>query len=67
MSTPENPKAFPWPQGEGYGEGGMTLRDWFAGQALSALIEYKPTAAARLAYEHADALLAARSKGGPQP
>ena len=41
---------------------GMSLRDWFAGQALAALIEYKPGAAAKMAYDHADAMLAARAK-----
>jgi hypothetical protein len=41
MSEPENPFAFPFPgerapDGTGIYEGslGMTLRDWFAGQAL---------------------------------
>ena len=51
---------------------GMTLRDWFAGQALAACIECHqrgfimgvgPTKTAVTAYEMADAMLAAR-KGG---
>ena len=75
----ENPSAFPM-TGEGFGDDhyrtwqrGMTLRDWFAGQALAATIalslDVVHTApspmpmAARLAYEAADAMLAAR---GPQ-
>jgi hypothetical protein len=33
VSGPENPNAFPMPGGYR----GMTLRDWFAGQALSGL------------------------------
>lgn len=45
--------------------GGMTLRDWFAGQALMGLLPSKsvvgfPTAYAQVAYEYADAMLAAR-------
>lgn len=44
---------------------GMTLRDWFAGQALMGLLPSKgvvgfPTAYAQVAYEYADAMLAAR-------
>ena len=42
-------------------EPGMSLRDWFAGQALSRLAsEYKPNAAAHWAYQYADAMIAAR-------
>lgn len=51
---------------------GMSLRDWFAGQAL-ALINYAglrststeraPINAARMAYELADAMIAQRKKG----
>lgn len=52
---------------------GVTLRDWFAGQALISFanfIEVKQSAAtakiiADLAYEMADAMLAARSKVRP--
>ena len=47
--------------------GGMTLRDWFAGQALAGLCanqrathEWIGQFAARSAYELADALIAAR-------
>ena len=48
---------------------GMTLRDWFAGQALSGYMAYShpqsvvgifPESAAKVAYECADAMLAAR-------
>jgi hypothetical protein len=48
---------------------GMSLRDWFAGQALSGFLagdpqtEWKPTAVAACAYGMADAMIAAR-KGG---
>lgn len=45
--------------------GGMTLRDWFAGQAISAIIRENPyaetKALARDAYRVADAMLAART------
>jgi hypothetical protein len=50
--------------------GGMTLRDYFAGQALAGWMAsfgydnaVKPDGCAQLAYELADAMLAAR-KGG---
>lgn len=64
MSTdtkPENPPAFPqlWahmPQG-------MTLRDYFAGQALLGLVaRFDTNASARIAYAVADAMLKERSK-----
>lgn len=43
------------------GAGGMTLRDWFAGQALSsAMGQYGPVKAAEMAFAYADAMLAAR-------
>ncbi len=46
--------------------GGMTLRDWFAGQALAGTINF-PNApdfemAARQAYAMADAMIAERNK-----
>jgi len=45
---------------------GMTLRDWFAGQALHVLLSEgtKPAGkiAAAYAYEYADAMIAERSK-----
>ncbi|WP_435170754.1 hypothetical protein [Falsirhodobacter sp. 1013] len=52
--------------------GGMSLRDWFAGQALSGIAgcaddlgvnTWKPDQAALIAYSMADAMIAAR-KGG---
>jgi hypothetical protein len=49
----------------------MTLRDYFAGQALIALISYRgrgPASQAALwAYEVADAMIAEREKGEPEP
>jgi len=48
---------------------GMTLRDWFAGQALMGCAQMLPSTAgnhreeaARVAYELADAMLAERNK-----
>lgn len=40
MSAPENPSAFPYacPLEFHAAESGMTLRDWFAGQALPAVV-----------------------------
>ena len=45
---------------------GMTLRDWFAGQALSGLGSWlhSPSEVSRLAYAQADAMLRARKEGG---
>lgn len=48
---------------------GMSLRDWFAGQALGGMLasRYPPTTPAKavlLAYEVADAMLAERKNGG---
>jgi hypothetical protein len=46
---------------------GMTLRDWFAGQALGGIAANASIAAFHLcaqeAYEFADAMLAARARG----
>jgi len=46
---------------------GMTLRDWFAGQALTSMLSQPsdisdgtPALAARLSYKFADAMIAAR-------
>ena len=40
----------------------MTLRDYYAGQALPGLVDMPPEAAARKAYLIADAMLAERGK-----
>ena len=69
--------AFPNPAlaEEGYrslpGDGGMSLRDWFAGKALMGLMAFPGKidnacdknifAMARISYEAADAMLAARN------
>ena len=65
------PPAFPQTGDTLIGDGkGMTLRDYFAGQALNgwfttwggARAEAKPDAVSRLAYEIADAMLKERAK-----
>jgi hypothetical protein len=48
-----------------YGHGGISMRDWFAGQALAGLLPREgikgfPSDFAQAAYEYADAMLAAR-------
>jgi hypothetical protein len=68
MSAPINDGglAFPYRETENTGQFqhhyGMTLRDYFAGQALSAdyMGDYAPAEQGRVAYEVADAMLAAR-------
>ena len=79
MNAPHNPLAFPQPEIEGVTvHTGMTLRDYFAGQALSAVTERvfaDPATKGMLAsevtglisqvsYDIADAMLAERAKGG---
>lgn len=78
MDTPSTEKdggpAFPEPGLSGlpndqfiYGRSGMYLRDWFAGQALAYPLGEPGTTAerrAKLAYQIADAMLAARAQGG---
>ena len=66
-----NPSAFP---SAGYGASGMTLRDYFAGQALAgmlpardesgrvAYVELTPDEIAKSAYKIADAMLAERGE-----
>ena len=57
---------FPQPQED---ENGLTLRDWFAGQALAGVLSNsnmtfeRNNEAAEVAYSVADAMLAARSEG----
>jgi hypothetical protein len=56
---------FPVLNSNGEGSAGMTLRDYFAGQALAGLASLVPPCAkeqAYRAYEYADALLAEREK-----
>lgn len=77
MTDRDGGPAFPQSDLSGYGmgpaesgNGGMTLRDWFAGQALAGLMPVCqhdtiapgtwPQHIARNAYEVADAMLAAR-------
>lgn len=85
MTQPENPSAFPVNTANdlnpgAYGaEPGMTLRDWFAGQAIGAVIrqcagdaafgypqgvESMEQLFAGKAFAIADAMLAERAKGG---
>ena len=61
MAQNDGGPAFPGP----YGSDGMSLRDWFAGQALAGLlsqegVEASPETDAAWAYKVADAMLAAR-------
>lgn len=78
MNTPNNPQAFPGPW-SGVSEG-MSLRDYFAGQAVPAAMavlhdvsmrrpdmfgdDDLPQAVASLSYRMADAMLAARGGKG---
>lgn len=63
------------PNGDVYGSAyyaeGMSLRDWFAAKAMSGWLAsfgpedaVKPASIATLAYEIADAMIAARKEGG---
>lgn len=80
MDKPNNPPAFPR-TGEGFGNSlydtpGMSLRDWFAGQALAGGLANTDTTKAMAmwgspgskiqlaewAYAHADAMLAERER-----
>lgn len=57
---PDGGPAFPCGR---YKEYGMTLRDYFAGQALASMrAEFVTDRTAQLAYEYADAMLAEREK-----
>lgn len=63
-----HPQAFPHGDPTHGGDIGMTLRDWFAGQAMAALLtnannpQITPDRFATAAYMAADALLAEREK-----
>lgn len=63
----DNPSAFPLavPPDFQFANGGMTLRDYFAGQALQGQLATGEAAllVASCAYAIADAMLAERSKG----
>jgi hypothetical protein len=73
----ENPPAFPVavPMDFQWAHGGMTLRDYFAGQALAGMLSrdaleregYEASWFADWAYGVADAMLAARAKSEPTP
>lgn len=64
MAKIDGGPAFPLPVTEwNPGNAGMSLRDWFAGQALAGIMTLRPNTAdeaAWAAYEAADAMLAAR-------
>lgn len=70
----KNPYAFPFPYSARVAPfAGMTLRDYFAGQALSGVMGSEPSNTyygvsfvAQRAYEIADAMLDARSQGEPE-
>lgn len=53
------------PAGDVYHEPGMSLRDWFAGQAIPLAVAFhnNPANAAKWCFEYADAMLAEREKG----
>jgi len=75
MSKSTGGPAFPVSTIDGFTEDGMTLRDWFAGQALNGMLahstRYKPRAGAKggwhdaiseEAFGIADAMIAERDK-----
>ncbi len=62
MSKADGGYAFPFVHANPFSEG-MTLRDWFAGQALSAILTRTwGEGAVKDAYEHADWMIAERDK-----
>ena len=73
-SPKDGGQAFPMPQAETsqgghWEENGMSLRDWFAGQALAALIAHYEEQDGGMddipasAFQYADAMLIARATG----
>jgi hypothetical protein len=65
MSAPENPQAFPGgapSKYDGSVASGMSLRDYFAGQALAMSMPDSPQHLADWAYRVADAMVAERAK-----
>ena len=76
MSNPTNPSAFPYAVPYDFHSvcAGMTLRDWFAGQALIGILASKTgigigvwEATAEYAYRHADAMLERREDPREDP
>jgi hypothetical protein len=64
MSKDSGEPAFPVSTVDGFTQHGMTLRDWFAGQALVGIVNrsIRTEQAAESAYRYADAMLAERQK-----
>lgn len=65
MSKREGGFAFPLGSGGGWRNEGMTLRDWFAGLAMQAIIQNDRSiyeSASARAYSVADAMIAEREK-----
>lgn len=67
--TDNSPPAFPAANIGGWSQSGMSLRDWFAGQALAgfaasdaAIGKWHDGTVAKCAYEVADAMLAERER-----
>lgn len=72
----DNPPAFPredYQADDAPGQRGMSLRDWFAGQALAGflatagdaqIVDASYRTVAKAMYRFADAMLAARKEGG---
>lgn len=63
--------AFPMSTGYGYEQTGMTLRQWFAGQALAGLCANPNNhniqeVCARISYAQADAMIAEGNKDGAE-
>lgn len=66
--NPNQPGGETWLRERGMTQEGMTLRDWFAGQALAGILggrgpgEHFFEELAKIAYKTADAMLAERGK-----